>query len=181
MSRSALVAIMTALAVLLQAAVLNRLPVPGGIAPDLVVITVVGAALSAGPTAGAAAGFAAGLALDILPPADHELGRYAVVLCLAGYLAGRAGAAAQRSPLLPFGVVALAAVGAGLGDALIGLVLSDPRITMSSVLSALPFTLAMAMLLSPFVLYAVNRVLGRAAEDEAAYIGGGPRFGGGWR
>ena len=35
-------------------------------------------------------GFAAGLVSDVLPPAAHLLGQYALVLCLIGFIAGRA-------------------------------------------------------------------------------------------
>ncbi|QVQ51931.1 rod shape-determining protein MreD [Spiractinospora alimapuensis] len=172
MTRSALVALMLVAAVVIQAGLINRLPFPGGTAPDLVLLVLVAAAVAVGPTTGVIAGFSTGLALDLLPPADHELGRYAILLCLVGYFAGRAHSAARRSPLLPFGVAAAAVVGVVLGDALIGVLLGDPRVTVSSVLGTLPFALGTTMLLSPFVLFAVTWVMRRSAEDEFSYFGG---------
>src|SRR5204863_7645532 len=52
---------------LLQATVVNRLPLPEGW-PDLVVLVVIALALVGGPAYGAVVGFSAGLAADVLPP-----------------------------------------------------------------------------------------------------------------
>ena len=54
-------------------------------------LAVVGCALVRGAGAGAVIGFCAGLAVDVLPPSAHLVGQYALVLCLVGFMAGRAG------------------------------------------------------------------------------------------
>lgn len=175
MTRGALVVIMIVTSVLFQVGVIHRLPIPGGAGPELVLLVLVAAAIAVGPTTGAIIGFSAGLALDVLPPADHELGRYAVILCLVGYLAGRARYAARHSPLLPFAIAAAATVGTVLADALIGALLSDPGVTVASVIARLPFTVGTTMLLSPFVLFAVGWVMRRSAEEEPTFAGGDAR------
>jgi rod shape-determining protein MreD len=169
--RSTWIVILSVCAVLLQTAVLDRLALPGGTIPVLLLIVVVGAALAAGPTTGAVCGFACGMALDILPPAEAELGRHAVVLCLAGFVAGRMQLGVRRSPPLAFGVLALVVVLAAVADTALGAVVGDPRASLGGMVAALPGSLLATMLLSPFVLYVVHRLLGRAAEDEAPYIG----------
>ena len=67
----------------------NRLPLPGGAAPDLVLLLVTAIAVCTSPLTGALTGFAGGLALDVAPPAIHYAGEYALVFCLAGYGAAR--------------------------------------------------------------------------------------------
>ena len=65
----------------------------------LLVVVGAGARLRARLRAGHA-GSRAGLATDLVPPADHEVGRWALVLTLVGYLAGlgrRRAAAVRRS------------------------------------------------------------------------------------
>jgi rod shape-determining protein MreD len=169
--RSTRITILAACAVVLQTAVVDRLPLPGGTVPDLLLIVIVGAALAAGPTTGAVCGFACGMALDVLPPAETELGRQAVVLCLVGFIAGRMDQGVRRSPPLAFGVLALVIVLAAVADTVLGAVVGDPRASVGALLAVLPGSLLATMILSPFVLYVVLRLLGRAAEDEAPYIG----------
>ena len=79
-----LAALLLTVALVLQVTLVSRLPIPGA-APDLVLLVLVGVALRGGPETGLIAGFGAGLALDALPPADHAIGRWALVLCLIGY------------------------------------------------------------------------------------------------
>ena len=84
-------------AVAVQLTVVNRLPLPGGTAPDLVLLLVAAVAVSTGPMTGLLTGFAGGLALDIAPPATHSAGEYALIFCLVGYFAARIVAAASSS------------------------------------------------------------------------------------
>ncbi|MGV9241860.1 rod shape-determining protein MreD, partial [Streptomyces nigra] len=74
-------------ALVVQVSVLARLHLPGAV-PDLLLLTVLGLALVYGHVGGALIGFGAGLLADLAPPADHAAGRYALVLCVIGYLAG---------------------------------------------------------------------------------------------
>ncbi|GAA3408407.1 hypothetical protein GCM10018952_05420 [Streptosporangium vulgare] len=75
---------------IVQVTVVNRLPLPGNAAPDLVLLAVVGCTRWRAGRGGSRHGFRAGLVSDLLPPAAHLLGHNALVLCLMGFLAGRA-------------------------------------------------------------------------------------------
>ncbi|MBI3687165.1 MAG: rod shape-determining protein MreD [Actinobacteria bacterium] len=72
-------------AVLLQATVISRLPLPGG-TPSLVLLLVIAIGFSAGTTAGLFAGFVAGATVDLM--SDHPLGVAAICLALGGFVAG---------------------------------------------------------------------------------------------
>lgn len=167
--RRLLLSVATVLTALLaQSAVLTRLPLPGG-APDLLLVLVVAYALAEGPLSGTVTGFCAGLLADLT--ADHELGRTALVLALVGYVAGLVhddptyGGSGERSTLLPFAVVGLAAAGAVTVFAAEGLLLGDPRITASAWLTALLATTAYCVLLTPFVVPVVGALVRRVGRD----------------
>jgi rod shape-determining protein MreD len=165
-------------ALMLQLTVLDRLLLPGGVTPDLVLLVVVALALSSGPMTGTITGFAAGLALDIAPPASHLIGVYALVLCLVGYFCGRVAADLQSTVLLPLAASAVGAAGGAALYAGLGILLGDPDVTGQAVRHVLPETVLYDVLLSPFVLYAValaNRLagqLGRVAGTDPLAAGG---------
>jgi uncharacterized membrane protein YeaQ/YmgE (transglycosylase-associated protein family) len=110
-------------------------------------------------------GFLAGLALDVAPPGSHFVGQNALVFCLVGYLCGLladdgSGDAEQGHTAL-FEIVVTAA-GAVCGEALLallGVMLSDPRVTWPAITNVLPAAVAYDVLLCPFVLYAVAAAL----------------------
>jgi rod shape-determining protein MreD len=161
-----------AVALLAQLTFINRLALPGGEGPDLVLLAVVALSLTGGPLAGLLTGFLAGLALDIAPPASHTIGQYALVFCLVGYGCGRLAELGDASPSLYVAIsAAAAAVGATL-HAVLGVMLSDPEVTWAAVRHVLPPSLIYDVVLSPFVLYAVVRLNGwtglSAAEESAA-------------
>jgi rod shape-determining protein MreD len=163
-------------AVLLQTAVLDRLPFPGGFPPDLVLVLVVTLALAGGPLAGTVIGFGAGLALDIAPPAAGLLGLNALVFCAIGYGCGRLRGPMERSGWLPLAVIAAAAAVGEIMYALAGLTLGDPNITWQSMQQVLPPVILYSLLISPFVLYLVVRFSGfsgwAAAGREPALLTG---------
>ena len=154
----ALVAIVVA--VVLQTALLDRLPLPGGSAPDLVLVLVVTLALASGPMEGMLVGFAAGLALDVAPPASNLLGLSALVFCLVGYGCGRLRGPLERSGWLPLAVVALGVTAGEVLYALVAMMFGDPDITWPSVRLVLPVSVAYDLLLCPFVVYVVVRLGG---------------------
>lgn len=155
-----LAAVLTAL--LLQTAVLARLPLPGGV-PDVLLVVVVAFALVEGPLAGTLTGFASGLLLDL--GADHELGRAALVYALVGYGAGLVADDRPRSRLLPLLVVAAAAAGAVTTYAAEGLLLGDPRITASAFWPSLAGTTTYSVLLTPLVVPVVGALVRRLEDD----------------
>jgi len=144
-------------AVVLQTTLLDRLPFPGGSAPNLVLVLVVTLALASGPTEGVLIGFGAGLALDIAPPASNLLGLSALVFCVIGYGCGRLRGPLERSSWLPLAVVVLGVAAGEALYALAGMTFGDPDITWQSVRLVLPVSVAYDILLCPFVLYAVVR------------------------
>jgi rod shape-determining protein MreD len=166
-----------AVAVVLQVTVVDRIAFPGGAGPDLVLLTVAALALAGGPLIGALTGFWAGLALDVAPPGSHFVGQNALVFCLVGYACGLL--SDESSPDAEQGHTALfeilvTAAGAVCGEvlaALLGVMLSDPRVTWPAVTRVLPVAVAYDVLLCPFVLYAVAaalRLAGRGGESRRA-------------
>jgi rod shape-determining protein MreD len=160
-------------AVVLQTAVLDRLPFPGGFPPDLVLVLVVTLALAGGPLAGTVIGFGAGLALDIAPPAAGLLGLNALVFCAVGYGCGRLRGPMERSAWLPLAVVAVAATVGEILYALAGLTLGDPDISWQSMRQVLPPVIVYSILISPFVLYLVVRFGGFGGWASAGARGPG--------
>ena len=173
--------VIVAVAVVVQLTVVDRIAFPGGAGPDLVLLVVAALALAGGPLAGALTGFGAGLALDVAPPGSHLTGQNALVFCLVGYACGLL--ADQASPDAEQGHTALfeilvTAAGAILGEALLallGVMLSDPRVTWPAITHVLPAAVAWDVLLCPFVLYAVAAALRLAGvRDEARRPGLSP-------
>lgn len=162
MSRGPLAILVTVLALVSQVAVANRLPLPGAVTPDLVLLTVAALALMNGSMLGMVTGFAAGLATDIVPPADHTIGRYALVYCLIGYLCGLVAAEPDRSAVVPFLTVAAGALAGTLLYAGVGVLLDDPRATWPIISHIVPLAVLYDMLVSPFVLWGVLRLTRRA-------------------
>jgi rod shape-determining protein MreD len=158
-------ALVMAVALVLQVAVVNRLPMPGSVTPDLVLLTVVALAMVNGELVGLVAGFSAGLAADIIPPADHTIGRYALVYCLVGYICGLVSQEMDRSSVVPFLAVATGALAGMLLYAGVGMLLGDPRATWAIVSRMVPLAVLYDVLASPFVVWAVLRFT-RRSEDE---------------
>ncbi|MFC7741990.1 rod shape-determining protein MreD [Nocardiopsis composta] len=155
-----------------------------GAVPDAVLLVLVAVALHSGPAGAAAAGFACGLAIDLLPPADHEAGRFALLYCLVGYLVSRHGRGEARGAPARYGVAAAAALGTAAGYALLGVLLADPRVGLAAAAFAVPATAAVTMLISPVLLAPAERLL--RLLDTERHDGLGPpvapvRIGGGWR
>ncbi len=159
--------VVVAVAVVVQLTIVDRIAFPGGAGPDLVLLAVAALALAGGPLAGVLIGFWAGLALDVAPPGSHFTGQNALVFCLVGYACGlladdsSGDTAGEQGHTALFEIV-VTAVGAVCGEALaalLGLMLSDPRVTWPAITRVLPVAVAYDVLLGPFVLYAVAAAL----------------------
>jgi rod shape-determining protein MreD len=156
-------------AMVIQVSVLARLHLPGAV-PDLLLLTVLGLALVYGHVGGALVGFGAGLLADLAPPADHAAGRYALVLCLVGYLAGlvKPENGRLKSATGPMAVVVAAAVGTTLLYAGVGALVGDTAARHVG-LSSLLFTAALYdLLLAPFVVPGIMFLARRAENDPLA-------------
>lgn len=152
-------ALVLAVGLVAQSAVLSRIPLPGG-APDLLLVLVVAFALAEGQRSGAVTGFVTGLLADL--GADHELGRTALVYALVGYVAGLARTEARPSLLVPLVVVGAAAAAGVTVFAVEGLLLADPRITAAtyrqSIIGTVPYCLILTLLVVPAVGILVRRL-----------------------
>jgi rod shape-determining protein MreD len=157
--------VLTAVTVVVQVTIVDRIAFPGGGGPDLVLLLVAALALAGGPLAGLLTGFGAGLALDVAPPGSHFTGQDALVFCLIGYACGLladdfSGDAEQgRSALFEIAVTAAGAVCGEALVALLGVMLSDPQVRWPAITNVLPAALAYDVLLCPFVLYAAAAAL----------------------
>jgi rod shape-determining protein MreD len=163
-------------AVVVQLSVVNLLPLPGGDAPDLMLLLVTAVAVTSNPMTGALTGFAGGLALDVAPPVTHYAGEYALVFCLAGYLAAQAVAAisaasggAERDPASSMTVMAVAVAAGEAGKAALGLLLAAPEVTWPAIKHVLPGAVLADLLLVPVAYWLVSRVAGlaRPAQERA--------------
>ncbi|WP_282699463.1 rod shape-determining protein MreD [Streptomyces sp. CC219B] len=156
-------------ALVLQVSVLARLHLPGAV-PDLLLLTVLGLAMVYGHVGGALIGFGAGLLADLAPPADHAAGRYALVLCVIGYLAGlvKPENGQLKSATGPMAVVVAAAVGSILLYAGVGTLVGDNAARHVG-LGGLLFTAALYdLLLAPFVVPGIMALARRAENDPLA-------------
>lgn len=167
MRRGVLAAAVLLTALLLQAGVVNPLDLPVG-HPDLIVVCVVALALVSGPTWGTVLGFIAGLAADVVPPADHTLGRLAMAYALVGYAAGLLEDVEERSVVTTVAVVAVGSAAVVLVFAGVGALLGDARVDATSVADSLIATILYDVILAPFVVPLVSGAA-RRAEPVTTY------------
>lgn len=183
LNRILLSAALVVVALVVQVSVLARLQLPGAV-PDLVLLTVVALALVYGHVTGALVGFTAGLLADLAPPADHAAGRYALVLCVVGYLCGLARPENGRlkSATGPMAVVVAAAIGSTLLYAGVGALVGDTAARHVG-LGFLLFTAALYdLLLAPFTVPLIMAIARRAENDPLAGTdsGSGADVSSGW-
>lgn len=186
LNRIVLSTVLVVLAMVVQVSVLARLHLPGAV-PDLLLLTVLGLALAYGHVGGCLVGFFAGLLADVAPPADHAVGRYALVLCIVGYAAGlsKPESGGPRTATGPMTVVICAAIGTTLLYAGVGSLVGDGAGAHVG-LGKLVFTAAVYdLLLAPFVVPVVMSLARHfdhdpVTEDSTGGFGGfGGGFGGG--
>ncbi|HEU5033381.1 MAG TPA: rod shape-determining protein MreD [Mycobacteriales bacterium] len=161
MRRGLLVVAVAFTALLLQASLIARLPLPGGW-PDLPLLCVLAFALCGGPLHGAIVGFGVGLAADVLPPADHTIGRLALAFAVAGYVAGLVEDAEERSVVTTMVLVAFGSAVAVLVFAGVGALVGDPRVTGTAVAHSLAATVLYDVVLAPFVVPLLAAAVRRA-------------------
>ena len=151
------------MALVLQVSVLPHLWFPGvfhGVVPNVVLLVVVAVGLRYGSEPAMVIGFGGGLLLDLVPPADHIAGRWALALLVAGYVSGRvagrfapSGPATVRSlrwPVLLATVAACSFVATSVFE-LTGLVLHDPAVGVPVLLEVVLLALVSDVLLGALV------------------------------
>ncbi|MCX4969261.1 rod shape-determining protein MreD [Streptomyces sp. NBC_00654] len=180
-NRTLLSVTLVVVALVIQVSVLARLQLPGAV-PDLLLLTVLGLAFVYGHVSGALIGFGAGLLADLAPPADHAAGRYALVLCVIGYLAGlaRPTNGQLKSALAPMAVVVAAAIGSTLLYAGVGALVGDTAARHVG-LGSLLFTAAVYdLLLAPFTVPLIMALARRTENDPLTESSGGGDVAAGW-
>ncbi|MFG3258004.1 rod shape-determining protein MreD [Streptomyces sp. NPDC048172] len=182
LNRILLSASLVVVALIVQVTVLARLQLPGAV-PDLLLLVVLGLALVYGHTAGALVGFTAGLLADIAPPADHAVGRYALVLCVIGYAAGltKPDNGQHRSATVPMLVVASAAISSTLLYAGVGALVGDTAARQVGLTGLLVTATIYDLLLAPFTVPLIMALARRSEKDplgDGAGAGGGSASGG---
>lgn len=131
-----------------------------GIVPNLCLLVVVGAALTINAPSAMVLGFAAGVALDLVPPADHVAGRWALALTVVAFLAARVRQDVRPTATAVVGTVAAASfVGTSI-FALTGLLLGEGT-TVPDLLQVIGVAVVWDVLLTPLVLPPLLRLFGR--------------------
>jgi rod shape-determining protein MreD len=159
--RIGLAALFLVIAVTVQMSMLPNLAV-AGVGCDLVLIVVIALALSRGPEFGAIAGFVGGLLLDVVPPADHTAGRWALAMALSGYVAGLI---RRETSTGPVGVALTVVLGAGLSLGVYsatGSLLHDPAVDWGAfgvrLGIAAGYDVVAAIVVIPIVMWVMRRV-----------------------
>lgn len=131
-----------------------------GIVPNLCLLVVVGAALTINAPAAMVLGFAAGVALDLVPPADHVAGRWALALTIVAFLTARVRQDVKPTAAAVVGTVAAASfIGTSI-FALTGLVLGESA-SVPDLLQVIAVAVLWDVLLTPFVLPPLMKLFGR--------------------
>ena len=165
--RGVLLALVLLLAVVLQVSFFGYFSW-GGVVPNLVLLLVVAAALTRGPEVAVVVGFVGGLAADLLPPAEHVAGRWALALVVVGYLAGRVRADASRSTVAMLVTVAASSFIGTSVFALTGILTGDAATPALEAVSVVPQAVIYDLLLAPFVLPLAMRMYRRMQPEQVA-------------
>lgn len=139
-----------------------------GVVPNLCLLVVVAAALTVPAPEAMVLGFVAGLALDLVPPADHLAGRWALALTVVAFLAARLRQDVRPTALAVVGTVAASSfIGTSL-YALSGILLQDPVMGVGDLLRVILVAVVWDVLLTPFVLPLLMRAFHRLDPRWAA-------------
>lgn len=160
---ASLIAALVAGAVILQTALLAPL---GPYVPHLVMVAVVAVALAVGPQAGVIAGLMGGLLIDLAPPGDHLVGRWAVALIVVGYLCARV----RYKPGRRVGTAALVAAASFVGYsvfALTGLVGGERSAPLSAMVAAIAISVVLNAVIGGVFVPSLTRLIGRWHPAEA--------------
>lgn len=151
--RAVLLALLVVAAAVAQVSVFNRLALPRA-RPDLLLVVVGFAGIAGGRTTGTVSGFAAGLLLDVMPPAEHAIGVFALVYAVVGYLSGTLNDFPPRPLTVLLALVAVAGLSAlalalaGALDLLTGAPPAWPALARETPLLA-GYDVALALLVVP--------------------------------
>jgi rod shape-determining protein MreD len=164
--RAPVAALAVAVALVLQVSLFPHLAWHG-IVPNLCLLVVVAAALTVDAPAAMVLGFAAGVALDLVPPADHVAGRWALALTVVAFLAARV-----RQDVRPTAVAVVATVAAASFTgtsifALTGVLLGEGG-SVPDLLQVVVVAVLWDVALTPLVLPPLMKLFGRLDPQLAA-------------
>jgi rod shape-determining protein MreD len=131
-----------------------------GIVPNLCLLVVVGAALTINAPSAMVLGFTAGVALDLVPPADHVAGRWALALTVVAFLAARVRQDVKPTAAAVVGTVAAASFAGTSIFALTGLLLGESG-SVPDLLQVIAVAVLWDVLLTPIVLPPLMKLFGR--------------------
>jgi len=154
----------TFVALVLQVSVFPHLAFHG-VVPDVVLLVVVAVGLRHGSEAAMVLGFGGGLLLDLVPPADHVAGRWALALLVAGYVAGRLSTPVPRRSVVLASVAACSFVALSVFE-LSGLVLRDPLVDVALLLETVAVALVMDVVLGALLVPVVLALDERLEPDR---------------
>ena len=138
-------------AVALQTSSLSMLGLPGP-TPQIVLVVAASVALVRGRSTGMLIGFGGGILLDVAPPADHPLGRYALAYCITGYVVGTfRGDGHRRSAFLPILLVSIGVLIGNLVDTLLGTVFGYVHLAINEIVTVVPLAVVYDVVLTPFI------------------------------
>ena len=144
-------ALAVVVAALLQVALVPHLAWHG-VGPALTLLVVVAFALVRGAQSGMVMGFLTGMLLDLVPPADHLVGRWALALAVVGYVAGRVRSEMRDDarPTMPTVLATVAAcsfVGTSVFS-LTGMILGDSSLGIGTLLQVIAVGMIWDLLLA---------------------------------
>jgi rod shape-determining protein MreD len=157
--RPALLVAVVVIVMIVQISVLP-LAAPGVVTPNLCLIMVVAVGLARGARAAMPLGFGLGLVVDLAPSADHVVGRWALGLVLAGYVAGHARRGAAATVAMTAVTIAVCSLVASMTFTLTGLVVGDLGVEGAGLLRGLGLSMLWDVLLLPLAFLVGRRLLG---------------------
>lgn len=164
--RSAIAVVAIVVALVLQVSVFPHVAWHG-IVPNLCLLVVVGAALTIDAPAAMVLGFVAGVALDLVPPADHVAGRWALALTVVAFLGARVRQDVRPTAIAVVGTVAAASFIGTSVFALTGIVLGEGG-SVPDLLQVIVVAVLWDVMLTPFVLPPLMALFGRLDPQLAA-------------
>ena len=171
MARIGMLGLVLTVALLLQTVVAPAFSV-GGWRPDLLLVTVVGFALSDGPETGARYGFMAGLGADLLSGPGQLVGISALVLLLVGYILGSLRAylpgTARAGEAVMGGIAGMVTFGLTSG---LSLLLDVRQLTVTSLVEGLVATALWTALLAPLLCRPLARLSHRFSGGDGTATG----------
>jgi rod shape-determining protein MreD len=159
-------AVLLLVACLLQVCAVQPIPFPVG-RPDLPVLFVVAVALVWGCSWGTGVGFATGLIVDLMPPADHAVGRLAFAYAAVGYAVGLLADEDEHSVLATILIVVAACLGLAAIDMALAIVLGDGTVTGASAARLVAGITGYDVVLAPFVVPLIMRLARRVEAADA--------------